>query len=152
MTSSGTKRIALTGTSLLAAMLFTAGPAGAQASDAPPPESAGNPSAETPLPQSGTDSAADDTQSDTEIVVTGTSIRGVPPTGSNLISVTREEIRAIGANTTPALLAAVPQLNSFNTSPRAAGGGPGAFAPGLRSLPASATLRRPMASISAEKC
>lgn len=75
-----------------------------------------------------------------EIVVTGTSIRGVPPTGSNLISVSREDIKAVGANTTPELLASVPQLNSFNTAPRAANGGAGAFAPGLRSLPASATL------------
>lgn len=118
------KRTALAGTSLVAAMLLAAGSARAQAADA----------AQVP------ESAADDTPEGAEIVVTGTSIRGVPPTGSNLISVTREEIRAIGANTTPSLLAAIPQLNSFNTSPRAAGGGPGAFAPGLRSLPASATL------------
>lgn len=91
---------------------------------------------ETPAP----DASETSVQSDEEIVVTGSSIRGVPPTGSNLISVTREDITLVGANTTADLLASVPQLNSFNTAPRAAGGGPGAFAPGLRSLPASATL------------
>lgn len=75
-----------------------------------------------------------------EVVVTGSSIRGVPPTGSNLIGVTREDIKLVGATTTPDLLATVPQLNSFNTAPRANNGGAGSFAPGLRSLPASATL------------
>src|SRR6478609_5284432 len=54
-----------------------------------------------------------------ELIVTGTSIRGVPPVGSNLISVTREDIEAIGAVSTPDLVATVPQLNSFNTAPQA---------------------------------
>ena len=35
------------------------------------------------------------------IVVTGTSIRGVPPTGSDLITVTREDVKQIGAASTP---------------------------------------------------
>ncbi|WP_417317211.1 TonB-dependent receptor plug domain-containing protein [Emcibacter sp.] len=75
-----------------------------------------------------------------EIVVTGTSIRGVPPVGSNLIGVSREDIETIGAATTPDLLATVPQLNSFNTAPQASRDGYGSFAPGLRGLPTSATL------------
>ena len=75
-----------------------------------------------------------------EIVVTGTSIRGVPPTGSGLIDVSREDARLVGAASTPELLATVPQLNSFNTAPRVANGGLGSFAPGLRGLPAAATL------------
>src|SRR5690606_499048 len=75
-----------------------------------------------------------------ELVVTGTSIRGVPPTGSNLIAVTRELIQAIGAANTPDLIATVPPLNSFNTAPQASLGGFGSFAPGMRGLPASATL------------
>ncbi|WP_375268647.1 TonB-dependent receptor plug domain-containing protein [Phenylobacterium sp.] len=75
-----------------------------------------------------------------EIVVTGTSIRGVPPVGSNLISVSRAEIEAVGAANTPDLLASVPQLNSFNTAPTANGGGFGSFAPGMRGLPSNATL------------
>lgn len=91
-------------------------------------------------PASDAETADDAAQSRDEIVVTGSSIRGVPPTGSNLIAVTREDIQRVGAVTTPDLLASVPQLNSFNTAPRAANGGAGSFAPGLRSLPASATL------------
>jgi len=75
-----------------------------------------------------------------EIVVTGSSIRGVQPTGSNLVSVSTEDIKAIGAPTTPDLLARVPQLNSFNTAPKASLDGFGSFAPGLRNLPTSATL------------
>ncbi|WP_235523874.1 TonB-dependent receptor plug domain-containing protein [Caulobacter sp. Root487D2Y] len=127
-------RLALSGASLLALALLASGPAWAQTSDTAEPSKA-------PQPKSDTDRAAQDVPDQiSEIVVTGSSIRGVPPTGSNLISVSREDIRTIGANTTPDLLASVPQLNSFNTAPRAANGGAGAFAPGLRSLPASATL------------
>jgi iron complex outermembrane receptor protein len=81
-----------------------------------------------------------DAEADTEIVVTGTSIRGIPPTGSGLIGVSREDARLIGAASTPELLATVPQLNSFNTAPRVSNGGLGSFAPGLRGLPAAATL------------
>ncbi len=77
---------------------------------------------------------------ETVIVVTGTSIRGVPPTGSDLITVTREDVKQIGAASTPELLATVPQLNSFNTAPRVSNGGVGSFAPGLRGLPTAATL------------
>jgi iron complex outermembrane receptor protein len=81
-----------------------------------------------------------DGEADTEIVVTGTSIRGIPPTGSGLIGVTREDAKLIGAASTPELLATVPQLNSFNTAPRTSNGGLGSFAPGLRGLPPAATL------------
>ncbi|MDF7774053.1 TonB-dependent receptor [Sphingomonas sp. AOB5] len=77
---------------------------------------------------------------DSEIVVTGTSIRGIPPTGSGLISVSRDDAKLIGAASTPELLATVPQLNSFNTAPRVSNGGLGSFAPGLRGLPSAATL------------
>lgn len=78
-----------------------------------------------------------------EIVVTGTSIRGVPPTGSNLISVTRDDIETNGGANTPDVSASIPQLNSFNTAPQtSAGTGPGlgSFAPAMRGLPANATL------------
>lgn len=86
--------------------------------------------------------ATDETSDNTleAVVVTGSSIRGVPPVGSNLIGVSRDDIKTIGATTTPDLLASVPQLNSFNTAPRANNAGAGSFAPGLRSLPATATL------------
>ncbi len=85
--------------------------------------------------------AADDVaENEAEVVVTGTSIRGIPPTGSGLISVSREDAKLIGASSTPELLATVPQLNSFNTAPRVSNGGLGSFAPGLRGLPTAATL------------
>lgn len=120
-----TKQIALGSTSLVAAMLLAAGPAVAQTT----PTQGGN----TP----------DEASEVEEIVVTGTSIRGVPPTGSNLISVTRDDIVTQGGANTPDLSASIPQLNSFNTAPTtSAGTGPGlgSFAPALRGLPANATL------------
>ncbi|HEX3701099.1 MAG TPA: TonB-dependent receptor [Phenylobacterium sp.] len=77
-----------------------------------------------------------------EIVVTGTSIRGEQPVGSDLVSINAQDIKAIGAPNTADLLAKVPQLNSFNTEPL-----PGlsasvgtATSPALRGLGATATL------------
>lgn len=84
--------------------------------------------------------AEEEGESQKEIIVTGTSIRGIPPTGSGLIGVSREDAKQIGAASTPELLATVPQLNSFNTAPRTSNGGLGSFAPGLRGLPTAATL------------
>lgn len=75
-----------------------------------------------------------------DIIVTGTSIRGVPPVGSNLISVSRADVERLGAANTPDILATVPQLNSFNTAPQTSGSGFGTFAPGMRGLPSNATL------------
>ena len=66
-----TRQLALTGASL-AAMLLAAAPAFAQT----PP----------------IDAEADETAEEEDIVVTGTSIRGVAPVGSNLISVTRDDL------------------------------------------------------------
>ncbi|QIG78596.1 TonB-dependent receptor plug domain-containing protein [Stakelama tenebrarum] len=125
----GVRRMALSSTAALTATFLFANAAAAQDAAAP--------TSDTPVAQSQADDAAQDAP---EIVVTGSSIRGVPPTGSNLISVGREDIETIGASTTADLLATVPQLNSFNTAPRAANAGAGAFAPGLRGLPPSATL------------
>lgn len=78
-----------------------------------------------------------------DVIVTGTSIRSVPPVGSNLISVTREDIVTQGGANTPDMSASIPQLSSFNTAPQtSAGTGPGlgSFAPAMRALPATATL------------
>ena len=80
------------------------------------------------------DQAESSAEDEAEVVVTGTSIRGIPPTGSGLIGVSREDAKLIGAASTPELLATVPQLNSFNTAPRVSNGGLGSFAPGLRGL------------------
>jgi iron complex outermembrane receptor protein len=90
--------------------------------------------------QTGEAAAQADAEEPAEVVITGSSIRGIPPTGSGLISVTREDAKLIGAASTPELLATVPQLNSFNTAPRVSNNGLGSFAPGLRGLPTAATL------------
>jgi iron complex outermembrane receptor protein len=52
-----------------------------------------------------------------EVVVTGTSIRGVAPTGSTLVAVSREEIGATSVATTTDLLRRIPQLSGFNSAP-----------------------------------
>ena len=81
-----------------------------------------------------------DGEADPEIVVTGTSIHGVPPTGSDLIGVTREDIGSSARRPRPKLTK-VPQLNSFNTRRgRANGLGGHSTAPGLRGLNPTATL------------
>lgn len=124
--------VRLLGTSAVAALLGAAAPAWAQSAGSSPQST----TSDTPVTPSDTQSA----ETGPEVVVTGSSIRGVPPTGSNLIRVARDDIKLIGAATTPDLLATVPQLNSFNTAPRTSNGGLGSFAPGLRGLPSSATL------------
>lgn len=53
-----------------------------------------------------------------DIVVTGSSIRGVPPTGSALIQVGAQDVVNTGSATTQELLATIPQLSTFNTAPR----------------------------------
>jgi len=73
------KRIALSGGSLIAAGLCTVAPAYAQNAGADPQATA---KADAPAPQADTPSAPDDT----DIVVTGTSIRGVPPAFRQTIS------------------------------------------------------------------
>lgn len=119
------RQIALAGTAIAAATLLSAGTSFAQATSTAPQDP---------------DPSSDEATTVDEIIVTGTSIRGVPPTGSNLISVSRDDIETIGAANTPDLLASVPQMNSFNTAPSASLGGFGSFAPGMRGLPANATL------------
>jgi len=54
---------------------------------------------------------------DSEIVVTGTLIRGVAPTGTNVIGLSSEDIVAIGATSSNDVLARIPQVSSaFNQS------------------------------------
>jgi len=52
-----------------------------------------------------------------EIVVTGTSIRGVAPTGSPILSVGADDIRKSNASTLSDVLAKVPQIAQFGTIP-----------------------------------
>jgi iron complex outermembrane receptor protein len=51
-----------------------------------------------------------------EVVVTGSSIRGVAPVGSALIGVTRDTIQATAPANTKELLASVPQLGNFGAN------------------------------------
>jgi iron complex outermembrane receptor protein len=51
------------------------------------------------------------------IVVTGTLLRGIAPVGTNVVSVSEEEVVATGATSTNDLLATIPQIANFNTIP-----------------------------------
>jgi len=75
-----------------------------------------------------------------EVIVTGTSIRGAAPVGSNLITVGREQIEASGAQTLQQVLRSVPAVTGFGNS--AQGGfqsadGAGTYAPTIHGLGAS---------------
>ncbi len=87
------------------------------------------------------DSAAgEETRSD-EIVVTGTLVRGVEPTGTAVIGVDRAAVEASGASTVTQLLATVPQFGSFNSIQAPVGGSNTVTTnrPNLRNLAASNT-------------
>ncbi|MDP3673751.1 MAG: TonB-dependent receptor [Novosphingobium sp.] len=69
-------------------------------------------------PQAVDRSAADQGVDQSQIVVTGTILRGAPPVGSNLISIGEDRIQTQGATTANELLATVPQVsNLFNNVP-----------------------------------
>jgi iron complex outermembrane receptor protein len=78
-----------------------------------------------------------------EVIVTGTSIRGIAPIGAPTSLVDSAAIKATGTTNTADLLATQPALNSFNTTPI---GGNQAFrstastVPGMRGLPGTAVL------------
>ena len=52
-----------------------------------------------------------------ELEVTGTLLKGVAPTGTNVVSLSREEIVATGRVSTNDLLATIPQIGNFLTLP-----------------------------------
>lgn len=56
-----------------------------------------------------------------EVIVTGTQMRGVDPVGAEVIAMDVEAIASTGATTTTELLANIPQLNSFGTTPAVTG-------------------------------
>jgi iron complex outermembrane recepter protein len=78
---------------------------------------------------------------DAEIVVTGTSIKGVAPVGSQLIQVGQADIIERGVQSTAGLLATIPQLDSFisRPTPETSGRMP-ITPPSLRGLGPGATL------------
>lgn len=86
------------------------------------------------LPEQSSDSEKDIN----DIVVTGTLLRGVAPAGSETVSLSRENIIAVGANSTAQLLASVPQTASFNANPIVSANGSSQVTinrPNLRNLP-----------------
>jgi len=57
-----------------------------------------------------------------DVVVTGTLLRGVAPTGTNVVSMGRDEVIATGAASSNDLLARIPQIsNAFNSAPQPGG-------------------------------
>src|SRR6266702_783331 len=62
------------------------------------------------------------------VVVTGTSIRGVAPVGSNLITLGQQEISDVGAVTISEVLANVPAITGMGNSGRGSNGNGGAGA------------------------
>jgi iron complex outermembrane receptor protein len=76
-----------------------------------------------------------------EVVVTGTLIRGTPPTGANVIGLTSADVQQTGATTTAQLLQSIPQLGSFNKLQAPAGGFNAVTTnrPNLRNMPGFTT-------------
>jgi iron complex outermembrane receptor protein len=75
---------------------------------------------------------------ESDIIVTGTLLRGVAPVGTNVVSVNREDILKTGAASANDLLANIPQVGNFGTVPV----GTGSFAlpivrPNIRNLAAA---------------
>ncbi len=89
--------------------------------------------------------AADAAEEDTntkEIVVTGSSLKGVAPVGSNLVTVSRGDIENLGANTVQQVLKSVPAVVGLNSPGQGGFGsfdGAGTNAPTIHSLGASAS-------------
>ncbi|HEX7856295.1 MAG TPA: TonB-dependent receptor [Sphingobium sp.] len=108
-------------------------PAGQEATPDGSPQTA----AANSLPTANGPSEADTSVAD--IVVTGTLLRGVAPTGTNVVALSSADVVASGATSANQILARVPQVTSaFNTVPTLVNGGPGSAVvrPNLRNLPA----------------
>jgi iron complex outermembrane receptor protein len=95
--------------------------AGGMASAVIVPSTASAQSAPPTTGSAGTTGA--DTENLTEIVVTGTSLRGVAPAGAETFALDTTQIQATGALSTDQLLAEIQQLNSFGTLPTVNSGG-----------------------------
>lgn len=76
-----------------------------------------------------------------DIVVTGTLVRGVAPAGTNVVGVSSEDIQASSATTVTELLTDVPQFGAFNDLQTLSGGGNFVTTnrPNLRNLPGFTT-------------
>ncbi len=100
--------------------------------------------AQTAAPAKPDAAAADatDTADTAEIIVTGSSIKGVAPVGSNLVTIGAEDIAKLGANTVQQVLKSVPAVVGLNSPGQGGFGsfdGAGTNAPTIHSLGASAS-------------
>ncbi len=105
---------------------------GAQAQTAAPPGT----------PADATDTGTSATSLD-EVVVTGTSIRGVAPVGSNLITLDRQQIDQTSAQTVQQILRDVPAITGLGATPQGGNPGNSFYAPtihGIGSSSSNATL------------
>jgi iron complex outermembrane recepter protein len=124
---------------LAAALCSWLGATSVFAQAAPPAPSEGMP------PASGADAAAPapakpasaDAGPASDIVVTGTLIRGIAPVGTNVVGLNKDAIIRSGATTTNQILTNIPQISSnFNSTPRATSDFSGTIAPpNIRNLP-----------------
>jgi iron complex outermembrane receptor protein len=86
------------------------------------------------------ETAAETGQDQGEIVVTGTQLRGIAPVGTNVVSMSREDITATGATSANDILRTIPQVSSaFGNTPMAPPGGLSIIRPNIRGLGASGT-------------
>ena len=84
------------------------------------------------------DPPAKDADQVSEVVVTGTLLRGIAPTGTDVISVDQQKVLASGAASSNDLLATIPQISLFGTEPRGnQDAGSPLVKPNLRNLGAS---------------
>ncbi|WP_313806263.1 TonB-dependent receptor plug domain-containing protein [Sphingobium sp.] len=93
------------------------------------------------LAQTQTTAATDDAESE-EIIVTGSSIKGVAPVGSNLVTVGRQDLESTGAQTVQQVLKSVPSVVGLQSAGQGAFGsadGSGTNAPTIHGLGASAS-------------
>lgn len=77
-----------------------------------------------------------------QVVVTGTSIRGIAPVGSSLVTLDATDIEKTAANTVQDILSTVPQLGTFNQAPTPTANSDGivSTAPNLRNIGQAQTL------------
>jgi len=86
--------------------------------------------------------ASAEAKQDAEIIVTGSSIKGVAPVGSNLVTVTRADLESTGAQTVQQVLKTVPSVVGLQSAGQGAFGsadGSGTNAPTIHGLGASAS-------------
>lgn len=129
--------VLLTGSALPALLLV---PQAALAQAAQAQAAPGSPPSTQPAATVTTDPAAAEVG---EIIVTGTSIRGVAPTGSSLVTVSRDTIQLNAPANASELLGQVPQLGNFGANHEQATVGrfrTGGFLPNIHNIGIFATL------------